>query len=52
MSSDEYSDDNSNQDNQSIDEKTAVENWTDFEMNEALAESLVANKFEKPTEVQ
>ena len=31
--------------------KTAVENWTDFEMNEALAESLVANKFEKPTEV-
>lgn len=49
MSSSESSDDNS--DNQSIDEKTVVENWTDFEMNEALAESLVANKFEKPTEV-
>ena len=51
MSNSESSDDNSIQDDQSFDEKTAVENWTDFEMNEALAESLVANKFEKPTEV-
>jgi hypothetical protein len=51
MSNSKSSDDNYIQDNQSFDEKTAVENWTDFEMNEALAGSLLANKFEKPREV-
>ena len=33
-------------------QKTQLDNWTNFELNEALAESLVANKFEKPTPVQ
>ena len=32
--------------------KDAVETWTQFEVNETLAESLVANSFRKPTIVQ
>lgn len=31
---------------------TDIENWTQFEMNEGLAETLVANGFQAPTEVQ
>ena len=33
-------------------QETDVENWTQFELNEELAESLVANGFTKPTPVQ
>ena len=29
-----------------------IENWTQFELDESLAETLVANKFAKPTVVQ
>lgn len=32
--------------------KTDMENWTQYELNEDLAESLVANGFTKPTPVQ
>ena len=30
----------------------ALQNWTQFEVSESLAEALVANNFTKPTEVQ
>jgi len=29
-----------------------LENWTKFDIDEGLAETLVANKFGKPTDVQ
>jgi hypothetical protein len=32
-------------------ESTDIENWTQFEVNNNLAESLVANNFERPTEI-
>ena len=31
--------------------ETDIENWLQFEMNESLSETLVANKFVKPTEI-
>jgi superfamily II DNA/RNA helicase len=30
----------------------AIQNWTQFEVSEELAESLVANSFKRPTNVQ
>ena len=30
----------------------AIQNWTQFEVSDSLAESLVANNFKKPTNVQ
>ena len=35
-----------------INRKQAIQNWRDFDVVESLCESLVANKFFKPTEVQ
>lgn len=32
--------------------KEAIQSWTQFEVNQTLAESLVANNFKKPTVVQ
>ena len=32
--------------------REAIENWTQYEVTDKLAESLVANKFNKPTLVQ
>ena len=32
--------------------KEAIHNWTEFNVSHKLAESLVANKFFKPTTVQ
>jgi superfamily II DNA/RNA helicase len=29
-----------------------LENWTQYQLDESLAESLIANNFEKPTNVQ
>jgi hypothetical protein len=36
----------------SISKKQAMKNWMQFEMAETLAESLVANNFLEPTNVQ
>ena len=33
-------------------QETEIENWTQFDLNEALAEAVVANGFKKPTDVQ
>lgn len=30
---------------------TEIENWTQFDLNDSLAEALVANGFKKPTDV-
>ena len=35
-----------------VNKKQAIKNWMQFEMAEELAESLVANRFVQPTEVQ
>ncbi len=35
-----------------ISKKQALKNWMQFEMAEELAETLIANKFLKPTDVQ
>lgn len=35
-----------------ISKKEAMKNWMNFEMSEELAESLAANNFLKPTDVQ
>ena len=34
------------------DKKDAIDTWTNFELNDSLAEALVANNFSKPTPVQ
>ena len=33
------------------DKEKALENWNQFELNDALCESLVANNFNEPTKV-
>jgi ATP-dependent RNA helicase DDX24/MAK5 len=33
-------------------QKEHLDNWTQFELDESIAETLVANNFNKPTEVQ